>query len=135
MEVRDIFAKHGETYFRERENAVLESLLNKRRHIISTGGGIVTEERNLQSLKKLGWVVLLKADPEKIFERISRNKKRPLLATDDPRASVMELLEKRAPLYEAAAQFTIDSSNLEVDGVVDLLAKEARKVFGWRQPA
>lgn len=134
MEIRDIFAKYGEPYFRDRENAMLESLLHKKRHVISTGGGIVTQERNLKSLRQLGWVVLLKADPEKIFERVSRNKKRPLLSTPDPHASVIELLEKRQPLYDAAAQFTVDSTSLEVDAVVNVIATEARKIFGWKQP-
>lgn len=131
MAIKDIFAEQGEERFRDRETAVLESLTNVRRHIIATGGGIVTQPRNLPILHKLGWVVLLQADPDELFRRVARNKDRPLLQVPDPLEKVKEMLAERQPLYDAAADFRVDSTSMKREEVVDIVLSEARKAFGW----
>jgi shikimate kinase len=130
--IRDIFHHEGEEGFRRHETAALESLVGHRRMVVATGGGVVTQERNLAILHRLGWVVLLRADPEEIYKRVSRNKDRPLLQTADPHATLLELLSAREPLYRAAAQYTVDSTGMRKEHVVDLITLEARKVFGWK---
>ena len=135
MSIPEIFERHGEPHFRERETAVLESLLGVRRHVFATGGGIVTEPRNLPILRQLGLVVLLKADPEEIYRRVSRNTERPLLQVENPRERVFEMMAERQPLYEQAAQFQVDSTTLRHEEVATLIINEARRVFGWREPA
>lgn len=131
MAIKDMFARHGEERFRERETMALESLLGVRRHVLATGGGIVTQPRNLPLLHRLGWVVQLKADPEEIYKRVCRNRERPLLQVQNPRARVTEMLAARQPLYAAAADFTVDSTGLRREDVVERVLGEARKVFGW----
>jgi len=131
MSVTDIFASHGEAWFRNQETSVLRSLSILNRAVISTGGGIVLHEDNRELLSELGFVVWLTASEEVILERVSRNKKRPLLQTEDPRATIHELLAERRPFYEAAAQFTVDSSDLTHAAAADLLIAEARQAFGW----
>ena len=135
MPIKDIFAKHGEAYFRERETAALASLAGGRGHIIATGGGIVTQARNLPLLHKLGWVVLLKADPDEIFRRVAHNKQRPLLQVENPRERVETMLTERQPLYEEAADFSVDSTGLQREAVVERVLEGARKVFGWKETA
>jgi shikimate kinase len=135
MTIPEIFAQHGEAHFRERETAVLDSLLGKKRHVFATGGGIVTQPRNLEILRQLGLVVLLKADPEVIYERVSRNTERPLLKVENPRERALQLMAERLPLYEQAAQFQVDSTTLRHDEVADIVIEEARRVFGWPKPA
>ena len=76
----------------------------------------------------------LTASEEVIFERISRNKKRPLLQTGNPRETVRELLAQRRASYETAAQFTLDNSALPHAGAADAVIAEARRAFSW-QPA
>jgi shikimate kinase len=123
----------GETVFRDRETAALESLLvGTHRHVIATGGGIVTRASNLPLLQQLGWVVLLQADPDEIYRRVARNHDRPLLKVKDPRARVHEMLAMREPMYRAAAHFVVDSTGLRRDDVAETVVTEARKVFGWR---
>ena len=117
MSIPEIFKRHGEPYFRERESAVLESLLSMRRHVFATGGGIVTQPENLPLLRRLGMVVLLRADPEEIYRRVSRNTDRPLLQVENPRERVFEMMADRLPLYEQAAQFQVDSTTLRHDEV------------------
>ena len=131
LQVPEIFARHGEDWFRDQESAALRSLSILNRAVISTGGGIVLRPENRALLQELGFVVWLTASEEVIFERVSRNKKRPLLQTDDPRATVRELLQKRQSLYEEAAGFTLDSSKLEHEAAATSVIAEARRAFSW----
>jgi shikimate kinase len=131
MQVSEIFARHGEDWFRDQESAALHSLSILQRAVISTGGGVVLRPENRALLGEIGFVVWLTAGEEVIYERVSRNKKRPLLQTADPRATVHELLEKRRPLYTEAAQFTLDSSTLKHEAAADAVIAEARRAFSW----
>jgi shikimate kinase len=131
MQVADIFARHGEDWFRDQESAALRSLGVLNRAVVSTGGGVVLRDENRTQLRELGFVAWLTANEDVLFERVSRNKKRPLLHTSDPRATIHELLTKRRPLYEETAQFTVDSSDLNHEAAADLLIAEARRVFKW----
>ena len=135
--IQEIFAgPNGETAFRDRETAALESLqVATHRHVIATGGGIVTQPRNVPLLRQLGWVVLLKADPDEIYRRVARNHERPLLKVQDPRGRVEELLTTREPLYREASDFVVDSTGMRREDVAELIVTEARKIFGWRTPA
>jgi shikimate kinase len=131
MSISEIFAEHGEAHFRERETAVLESLRGVRRHILATGGGIVTVPGNIPLLRSLGLVVLLKADPEEIYRRVSRNSERPLLRVEDPRRRVMDMMAARQPLYEGAAHFQVDSTRLRHEDVTAKIVGEAHRFFHW----
>ncbi len=110
--ITDIFATEGEAWFREEEARALRSLAGARGLVVATGGGIVTLPENRPVLKALGVVVWLTASEEKIWERVSRNRKRPLLHTENPRETIHDLLEKRNPLYETVADLTVDTTDL-----------------------
>ena len=110
--ISEIFEAFGEPFFRDQEFATLNKLLQCHRSVIATGGGIVIQPRNLAVLAKLGTTIWLKADQATIFERVSRNKNRPLLQTADPEGTIARLLVERSPLYESAADIVVDSSGL-----------------------
>jgi shikimate kinase len=129
MQVAEIFARHGEPWFRNLETSTLESMDILKRSVISTGGGIVVREDNRALLQSLGFVVWLTASEDVIFERVSRNKKRPLLQTADPRKTVHDLLEQRRGLYESASQFTLDTTALSHEMAADTVIAEARRAF------
>ena len=112
MPISQIFAEIGEVRFREVETDVLRNLDADREGVIVTGGGIVLKSENVEHLRRLGTVVSLTAREEVIFERVSRRASRPLLQTEDPRATVAELLRTREPLYRQAADAQIDTSEL-----------------------
>ncbi|MEO7318419.1 MAG: shikimate kinase [Chthoniobacteraceae bacterium] len=134
MPIPDIFAQHGEEHFRDLESAALESQGNLRQCVISTGGGAVVKERNLPILKSLGFVVWLTASEEVIFDRVSRNDKRPLLQTANPRATIAQLLAVRRPLYENAADFSLDTTTLTHDAAAEAVIAAARQAFAWDAP-
>jgi shikimate kinase len=97
-----IFAEEGELQFREHERAVVEELRNFHRAVIATGGGLVTQETNLASLKTHALVVCLWASAETILERVSHQSHRPLLQTPEPLARIRQLLAEREPFYRSA---------------------------------
>jgi shikimate kinase len=131
-EIADIFATRGEAHFRELESNALRSLAEQERRVIATGGGIVVREENRALLRALGFVVWLTAREEVIFERVARNKKRPLLQTADPQGTIHRMLGERQALYAAAAQWTIDTSDLPHAEVAGAITAEARRVFSWQ---
>ncbi len=132
MEIAEIFKREGEERFRDLETAALESLAHLQRCVIATGGGVVLRERNRELLRELGFVVLLTAGEEVIFERISRNAKRPLLQTPNPRETVAQMLAARQPCYAAAAQWTLDNSTLSHAAAAEAVIAEARRAFAWQ---
>lgn len=131
-EISDIFKTHGETYFRDQEQLALESLRQNDRLVIATGGGIVTRQENIGLLRELGFVVWLTASEEIIFDRVSRNAKRPLLQTANPRETISQLLAQRNPLYEAAAQFTFDTTDFPRAGIAETIIAKADEFFGLK---
>ena len=133
--IPEIFAQHGEAHFRECETSALESLRGVRQHILATGGGIVTVPGNIPLLRSLGLVVLLKADPEEIYRRVSRNSERPLLQVEDPRRRVLDLMAARLPQYESVAHFQVDSTRLRHEDVTAKIVDEAHRFFHWPNPA
>ncbi len=129
LEIAEIFAAHGESHFRDLESAALVSLMEKERCVIATGGGIVLRERNRELLREIGFVVGLTASEEVIFERVSRNSKRPLLKSENPRNAVCRLLAERRGLYEAAADFTVDTTLIGHEEVAEIIVAAARRIF------
>lgn len=134
MEIAELFEKEGEERFRELETTALSSLAHLRRCVIATGGGVILRERNRELLRALGFVVLLTASEEVIFERVSRNTKRPLLQTANPRETLTRLLAERGPLYTAAAHWSLDTSARSHAQAADVVIAEARRAFSW-EPA
>ena len=135
MKIPEIFANHGEADFRKRETEALATLGEIRRHILATGGGIITVPENVPLLRSLGMVVLLKADPNEIYRRVSRNSGRPLLQVEDPRKRVLDLMAVRQPLYESAAHFQVDSTRLRHEDVTAKIVEEAHRFFHWPKQA
>lgn len=123
LSVTEIFARFGEEKFRDAETEALGQLSDAAPAIVVTGGGIVLRPENVKMLRGLGRVVSLEADEETLFRRISRRATRPLLQTENPRATLVELLRVREPLYRAAADVRLDTSRLTHDEVADAILK------------
>ncbi len=121
--VKEIFADHGEAYFRNLETDLLKRLIKVNNTVIATGGGILTTPENIEIIRKIGISIYLKACVDDIFERISRNTKRPMLQTEDPRKTVVTLLEKRVCLYEQA-DHTINTSSFKMGHIVSQIIRE-----------
>ena len=117
--IRNIFENKGEAYFRRLENETLKNLLSCTDHkIISTGGGIVTNQDNVTLLKQLGKVFYLRIKPETVVARLEGDKTRPLLMGEDKLIKVEGLMDSRKELYEIAADKTINADCLSINEIV-----------------
>jgi shikimate kinase len=126
--ISDIFADAGEPYFREIEQRVLEETVGVCGIILSTGGGLVLREPNRIALKKIGVVGWLDADTEVLFERASRSGKRPLLHTENPRETFGRLLDSRRDIYASAADFRVDTGQMNHDEAAQRVLDEALRL-------
>ncbi|MEW6068756.1 MAG: shikimate kinase [Nitrospirota bacterium] len=102
MTIKEIFKLFGEQRFREIETEMIKKISGYKDLVISTGGGAVLKQGNMDALKKNGVIVLLTATPETILERTGNNKDRPLLFVENPLERIKELLDFRKPFYEKA---------------------------------
>jgi shikimate kinase len=118
MTIPEIFATHGEPYFRDGEARVIARLLDGGPAVIATGGGAVMREETRNRIRDKAVSIWLKADVEIIMKRVRRRADRPLLQTEDPTATVRRLLEAREPAY-ATADITIGSRDVPHDRIVD----------------
>jgi shikimate kinase len=127
--ISEIFSQRGESYFRDLEQRALEDLVGVCGIVLSTGGGLVLRPANRETLKRIGIVAWLDADPEILFERAMRSGRRPLLQTDDPKGTFDELLSVRRNFYEMTADFRVDSSRLSHDEAAQTLLEEALRRY------
>jgi shikimate kinase len=102
MTINEIFRQFGEPRFREIETKMIQELSTRKDVIISTGGGAVLRQENMDILKRQGVIICLMALPETILKRTSHSSNRPLLKVEDPLVKIKELLHFRRPFYEKA---------------------------------
>jgi shikimate kinase len=118
--VAEIFAEHGEPYFRELEReAVAQALASDA--VISLGGGAVL---NLDTQADLGQhlVALITVSAEAVASRIT-DSKRPLLSGGID--SWVALYESRRELYERLGDRAWDTSNRPIEAIAAEIAEWA----------
>ena len=118
MSIPEIFAAHGEPYFRDGEARVIARLLDNGPAVIATGGGAYMREETRNRIGGKAVSIWLKADVDVIMKRVKRRADRPLLQTEDPVATVSRLLELREPVYQGA-DLTIWSRDVPHERIVD----------------
>ena len=117
MEISDLFAQYGETYFRDLETKLIGSLREHRPSVISCGGGAVLREENTAMMKSMGKIVLLTASPMTIYHRVKDSTSRPVLNGHMNPDDIRKLMEIRRPRYEAAADLIISTDGKSVEEI------------------
>lgn len=102
MTINEIFRQFGEPRFREMETEMIKQVSQNNNIIISTGGGAVLRQENMDAMRENGVIICLMATPETILKRTSNNSDRPLLQVENPLRRIKELLNYRKPFYERA---------------------------------
>ncbi len=126
--IADIFAEEGEKLFRELEAETVRNVMSEGDLVISTGGGAVMNQDNLNLFCQNGIVVWLTSRPEVILKRTQRRiANRPLLKGNDPLLKIKQLMGERESYYKRAA-FSVDTSDMSIDRVVSLIKEN---VLGW----
>ena len=118
MSVAEIFEAEGEAGFRKRETEALRFLAKKHNCIISTGGGIILRNENIELMRNSGIVIWLKRDLHKVLEN-RRIRTRPLLAKDP--TVIFDLMKKREPLYEKACHHKVPNDKDRMAAVYEIL--------------
>jgi shikimate kinase len=118
--ISEIFALRGEAEFREGERRVIARLLDEPPHVLATGGGAFMNPETRALVKKKGFSIWLKADPDVLARRVGRKDTRPLLKGKDPRQVLSDLLAQREPSY-SQADMIVESSDGPHQGTVEVI--------------
>ena len=127
VDVSYVFEKEGEAGFRRRESEVIDELTRLEDIVLATGGGAVLDPMNRRHLSERGYVVYLEASVEQQFGRTCSGKSRPLLAGDDRRAKLAELMSVREPLYRDIADYCVHTDGRRVDAVASEVEQHWRR--------
>ena len=99
LSVPEIFERHGEKFFRDKEGQVIKRLLQEKPCILATGGGAFINKKIRTSIRQYGVSVWLNADVDTLWKRVKHKKSRPLLRTDDPRQALENIYVDRIKTY------------------------------------
>ena len=119
--ISDIFQKHNEKYFRDLESITLKQYSEESNFVISTGGGCVLRDQNLNILRK-GLVIYLKISIETQFERVKNRTHRPLL-NNVTKDTLVKLDKERGSVYSGISNIEVDVSNLDKEDVLSTIIK------------
>ena len=127
-DIQWIFDMEGEQGFRKRESKVLNDIIaNTPSSVIATGGGVILSEKNRQALQANGQIIYLLAAKEQLYERMRRDKSRPLLQVEDREKVIDQLLEIRDPLYREVADVVFSADGGSAARVAKILLDELSK--------
>jgi len=123
--IPDLFATHGEAHFRAVEREVAAELGARRGLVVATGGRLLLDPANVDTLGRSGTVVCLVASVDALVERLAGEAAgRPLLQGADVRERIGALLAERAPGYARFPQVATDG--LGPDEVADAVLAVVR---------
>lgn len=122
--IAEIFDQDGEEAFRQLETSLCERLSEQDNLVIATGGGTLIDARNREIMARSGTIICLTCSVDTILKRLrsfsgdDQVGKRPLIATEDPRAELERLLSLRSAHY-ASIQWQVSTDGQSVEEIVD----------------
>ncbi len=122
LRLGEIFALHGEPYYRRLEARCLLALLAERRPaVVALSGGVVHNDEAFWLARQRCTTVWLRARPEEHMARVqAQGDHRPMANRRDAMAELRAILQAREPLY-SLADFTVDTSGRRLDDVTDAI--------------
>jgi shikimate kinase len=141
MNISEIFARHGEAYFRAGEARVIARLLEGGPQVLATGGGAFMHPQSREAIRAKAVSIWLRAEYDVLMKRIKRRNDRPMLKTDDPGETLRRLMQERDPVY-AEADVTVHSRDVPheiiiaeiISAVTPRLAELGAAATGARLP-
>ncbi|MGH7880196.1 MAG: shikimate kinase [Candidatus Binataceae bacterium] len=128
MTIPEIFAKHGEAYFRAGEARVIARLLETGPQVLATGGGSFMDQSTRDLIHSKGISVWLKADVDVLIRRTKRRTDRPLVNR------IKDLLPLREPVY-ALSDIVVQSRDEPHDTIIDEIISKMPKPLGMAAEA
>ena len=115
--ITEIFAEHGETYFRQGERKVIARLLEAGPQVLATGGGAYMTAETRTTIKERGISIWLRAELPVLLHRVKRRNHRPLLTGRDNEQVMRNLMAERYPIY-AEADIIVESRDVPHEVIV-----------------
>lgn len=115
--VQDIFVDHGEAHFRELEEQAVARALVEHDGVLALGGGAVLSAAT-RALLAGHRVLFLDVGLAAAVQRVGMNGNRPLLL-GNVRSQMKALMDRRRPLYDEVATFTVLTDSLDAAAVAD----------------
>ena len=131
--IADFIAANGWAAFREKERNVIARLSEMRRQVVAAGGGAVIAAENVRRMRSSGKVIWLQASPHTIRRRMQADAgtaaNRPPLTGQGSLEEISAVLNERKPLYAGAAHHLIDTDDLNIDEVVEMIVAVIESEF------
>jgi shikimate kinase len=138
MPIKEIVALHGWDYFRAKEREAIKYLTQKEDCVIATGGGVVLFrenvnllKQNVDLLKQAGVIIWLNAPLQDIIDRLKKDARngaiRPQFTSGNIIQETIDIMRKRLPLYERAADYIVDTLNKNAEEVAEEIYQYLRK--------
>ena len=124
LTVAEIFAKYGESGFRDGERRVMTRLLQGPAAVVSAGGGAFMDADTRALIKSNAVSIWLRADLDTLVARTKGRTHRPLLNAGDPREILAELMRVRGPTYgeaDVVVDTGVDNPNVTCARVISAL--------------
>lgn len=121
MPVNEIFKLEGEEYFRGLEAYLIHKIAGQDRTVVSCGGGIIKSEDNIKAMLGSGYVILLEAAPEVIYDRLKDDNTRPLLQKNPGLEGVRKLMKEREEFYNKAYTHKVDANRAPEQVAEDII--------------
>ena len=119
LSIPEIHQTEGEAQFRLWETRALDTLRTIDTTIVSTGGGVVLKSENIVLLKMLGKIIYLKANVEELLKRQNATRVPTYLDENNPVDSFMQMYNIRRPLYETAADYSVEINDKHAPVIVE----------------
>ena len=131
MPVKEIVALHGWDFFRAKEKETIKYVTQKEDGVIATGGGVVLDQENVNLLKQAGMIVWINAPLKDIIERLKKDAQsaaiRPQFTSGNVAQETIDMMKERLPLYEAAADYIVDTADKNAKQVAEEIYQYLRK--------
>lgn len=113
LTIPEMVEKYGWTFFRDKESETANKVSFENNKIISTGGGIILRQENIDALKRNGIFIFLNASIKTLIKRVGDYSKLPSLTNKKTPEEELELvLKQRKQFYQKAADEIIETDNL-----------------------
>jgi shikimate kinase len=121
--ISDIVMSEGWDHFRKLERQLIQEVSIQDHLVIASGGGVVLDVNNIIALRKKGFIIWLKAEPEVLLKRMGEDPQtaiqRPPLTEKGALEEIKEVLAYRNPFYKWASGAQLDTTTFDVEAVVE----------------
>ena len=125
MTISEMFEEYGESYFRDQEHEAIKELSGRKNTIVSSGGGALTFQRNVDAVRQAAAIIYINTEYEICYERISKDPDRPLVKANT-KESLKAMYDRRDGLYRACADAVI-TNNTTPEESADMLCALIQK--------